>query len=194
MISSQPVSRVVNLLTAAGYRQRETPVTVASVPFEFAALLVGADHALDLIIVIDTLTEPEVRIRQKVEGFGRAMDVVASRRPLTIVLVGPTPRAAIVAALLRVGRVLPVGTPTGLGADAFLRDALAVLLPLKVDHASESVVDPFAELRRHLEPTRREEEVAPIYAAALDGTESVQQTLRDLLLEPLEAMPKDEVV
>jgi hypothetical protein len=154
----------------------------------------GADRALDLIIVIDTLTEPEVRIRQKVEGFGRALDVVASRRPLTIVLVGPPPRAAIVEALLRVGRVLPVGTPTGPGADSFLRDALAVLLPLKLEAASESVVDPFGEVRLHLQHTSREEEVAKIFAAALDGTESVRQTLRTLLLEPLEETPGDEGV
>jgi hypothetical protein len=89
MTQSQPVTRVVDILTNAGYRRRAAPVTVASVPFEFAALLLGSDRANDLIIVIDTLVDDEVRIRQKVEGLSRALDLVASRRPLTVVLVGP---------------------------------------------------------------------------------------------------------
>lgn len=75
--------RVVDLLTAAGYRLRETPVTVSYVPFEFPALLVGSEHSLDLIVVIDTLAESEVRIRQKVEGQSRALDLAASRRRLS---------------------------------------------------------------------------------------------------------------
>jgi hypothetical protein len=187
---SQPVSRVVSLLTTAGYRQRETPVTVASVPFEFAALLVGSERALDLIVVIDTLTEPEVRIRQKIEGLSRALDLIASRRPLTIVLVGPPPRAMIVEALSRVCRVLSVGTPTGAGADTSVSDALAVLLPLDLADATESVVDPFGEVRRHLLPTEHEEEVAQMLSSALDGPETVKQTLRTLLLEPLNATPE----
>ena len=190
MTPSQPVSRVVNLLTTAGYRQRETPVTVASVPFEFAALLVGSERALDLIVVIDILTEPEVRIRQKIEGLSRALDLIASRRPLTIVLVGPPPRAMIVEALSRVCRVLSVGTPTGADADTSVSDALAVLLPLDVPGATESVVDPFGEVRRHLQPTEHEEEVALILSSALDGPETVKQTLRTLLLEPLNATPE----
>jgi hypothetical protein len=190
VIPSQPVSRVVNLLTTAGYRQRETPLIVASVPFEFAALLVGSERALDLIVVIDTLTEPEVRIRQKVEGLSRALDLVASRRSLTIVLVGPPPRAVIVEALSRVSRVLSVGTPTGAGADLSLSDALAVLLPLELADASESVADPFGEVRRRLKHTQHEKDVGMIFSAALDGPETVKQTLRTLLREPLDVTPE----
>jgi hypothetical protein len=167
-------------------------VTVASVPFEFAALLVGSERALDLIVVIDTLTEPEVRIRQKVEGLSRALDLVASRRPLTTVLVGPPPSAVLVEALSRVCRVLPVGTPTGAGADISLSDALAVLLPLELADASESVVDPFGEVRRHLQHAQHEEEVLMIFSAAIDGTETVKQTLRTLLLEPLDVTPETD--
>ena len=190
MTPSQPVSRVVKLLTTAGYRRRETPVTVASVPFDFAALLVGSDRALDLIVVIDTLTEPEVRIRQKIEGLSRALDLIASRRPLTIVLVGPPPRAMIVEALSRVCRVLSVGTPTGADADTFVGDALAVLLPLDLPDTNENVVDPFGEVRRHLQLTEHEEEVALMLSSALDGPETVKQTLRTLLLEPINPTPE----
>ena len=99
------------------------------------------------IIVIDTLVDGEARIRQKVEGLSRALDLAASRRPLTVVLVGPPPRPTIVEALARVSRVLTVGTPTGDSADRFLADTLAVLLPLVLPDASEAVVDPLDEVR-----------------------------------------------
>jgi hypothetical protein len=68
MTMSPPVSRVVDRLTAAGYLLKEAPVTVSSLPFEFAAMLVGSARALDLIVVIDTLVESEVCIRQKVSA------------------------------------------------------------------------------------------------------------------------------
>jgi hypothetical protein len=187
MSSIQPLSRVVNLLTAAGYRQRETPLTVSSIPFEFPACFVGSDRSLDLVVVIDTLTEPELRVRQKVEGLSRALDLVASRRPLTAVLVGPPPRLSIVAALSRVCRVLQVGTPTGADAELALRNALAVLMPLELADAGESAADPFGEVQLHLQYTQHEDEVDRIFASAHGGTESVEKTLRALLSEPFTA-------
>src|SRR4051794_6193468 len=101
MTGEDSVTRVVDLLGTVGYRliEHDKPVTVASVPFEFDAFLVGSDRANDLVVVIDTLVEPEPRIRQKVQGLSRALDVVGSRRPLTVILVGPAPRPRTVEAL-----------------------------------------------------------------------------------------------
>jgi hypothetical protein len=192
MTQNQPVTRVVQILTNAGYRNRPTPVTVASVPFEFAALLLGSDRANDLIIVIDTLVDSESRIRQKVEGLSRALDLVASRRPLTVVLVGPPPRTAIVEALSRVSRVLTVGTPTGNNADRFLTDALAVLLPLSLPDASEAVVEPLVELRKHLPSDIDADVLAPLVTAAARGTEAVKEALRWTIETPLNIGSEDD--
>jgi len=186
MTQSQPVTRVIRILSAAGYRLRASPVTVASVPFEFAALLLGSDRANDLIIVVDTLVDREERIRQKVEGLSRALDLVGSRRPLTVVLVGPAPRPAIVEALARVSRVLAVGTPTGPSADRFLEDTLAVLLPLALPDAGETVVDPLNEVRSQLSADIDEAVVAPVLAAASGGADAVKGALRAILEEPLD--------
>jgi hypothetical protein len=191
MTQNQPVTRVVDILTNAGYRHRTTPVTVASVRFEFAALLLGSDRANDLIIVIDTLIDGEERIRQKVEGLSRALDLVTSRRPLTVVLVGPPPRPTIVEALARVSRVLTVGTPTGDNADRFLADTLAVLLPLSLPDASEAVVDPLGEVRRQLPTDIDQDALVPLFAAAPSGTEAVQEALRELLEAPLDLDSED---
>jgi hypothetical protein len=191
MTQNQPVTRVVDILTTAGYRQRTTPVTVASVRFEFAAILLGSDRANDLIIVIDTLVDGEARIRQKVEGLSRALDLAASRRPLTVVLVGPPPRPTIVEALARVSRVLTVGTPTGDSADRFLADTLAVLLPLVLPDASEAVVDPLDEVRRQLPVDIDQDALVPLFTAARSGTEAVQEALRELLEDSLDLDSQD---
>jgi hypothetical protein len=151
----------------------------------------GSDRANDLIIVIDTLIDAELRIRQKVEGLSRALDLVASRRPLTVVLVGPPPKAAIIEALARVSRVLTVGTPTGDNADRFLADTLAILLPLSLPDASEAVVDPLGEVRRQLPPEMDQDVLISLFAAAPGGTEAVQEALREVLETPLILDPED---
>lgn len=191
MTQNQPVTRIVDILTNARYRHLKAPVTIASVPFEFAALLVGSDRANDLIVVIDTLIDGEVRIRQKVEGLSRALDLVASRRSLTVVLVGPPPRPSIIEGLARVSRVLTVGTPTGEEADRFLTDTLAVLLPLALPDASEAVVDPIKEVRRQLTADIDKDALAPLFAAAPSGTDAVKDALRAILEAPLNLDPED---
>lgn len=191
MTQSQPVTRIVDILTSARYRHLEAPLTIASVSFEFAALLVGSDRANDLIVVIDTLVDGEVRIRQKVEGLSRALDLVASRRPLTVVLVGPPPRPSIIESLARVSRVLTVGTPTGDSADRFLTDTLAVLLPLALPDASEAVVDPIKEVRKQLAADIDQDALAPLLAAAPGGADPVKDALRAMLETPLNLNSED---
>lgn len=185
MTLNPPIQRVVDLLTSAGYRPREMPMTVATMPFEFAAVLLGADRALDLIVVVDTLTEAEPRIRQKIEGLSRALDLVASRRPLTVVLVGPPLRAPVLEALGRVSRVLTVGTPTGEGANRFLADALAVLLPLELPQTDETVADPIGEVRKHLPASAEDDGMSTLFESAPQGADAVKQALREWLSEPL---------
>lgn len=186
MTQSQPVIRVVRILTDAGYRALEMPVTVASIPFEFAALLVGSDRANDLIVVIDTLDDSEARVRQKVEALSRALDLVASRRPLTTVLVGPSPRPAIIEALARVSRVLTVGSPTGDKAALDLADTLAVFLPLGLPDASEAVTDPLTEVRNQLLTDSDQDTLTRLFAAALSGSDAVKEALRKMLKVPLD--------
>jgi hypothetical protein len=77
------LDRVIQILVTAKYCRASTPLTVASVPFHFTAVLFGANRAPDLIVIVDTVEESEHRIRQKIESLGRALDVAGSRRPLT---------------------------------------------------------------------------------------------------------------
>jgi len=185
MTGETSVTRVLDLLATVGYRviEQDKPVTVASVPFEFDALLVGSNRAHDLIVVIDTLVEPEARIRQKVQGLSRALDLVGSRRPLTVILVGPSPPPGTIEALAKVSRVLTVDV---LSTPEALSDALGILLPLHLPDTTEAVMDPLGELRSRIPPTPETQTLAVVYEAASNGPEAVSEALRAMLAEPLE--------
>src|SRR5665647_719845 len=109
MTDAAPIERIVNLLVQNGYSAVHSPAVIGGVPFEFSALLVGGSRAFDIVVVIDTVPEEDRRLRQKVEALARALDVLRSRRSLTVVTVGPDPGRPAIAAISRVARVLMVG-------------------------------------------------------------------------------------
>ena len=185
MTSTSPVDRVVEILLGARFLLMKQPLVVASVPFEFPALLIGTGNSPDLIAIVDSVTDTEPRIRQKLDGFARALDVAGSRRPLTAVIAGPKPSDTTLEALSRVCRVLPVGTPSGEGADAALRDWLAVLLPLRLPDANSAAVDPSGELVKALPAGLDDGLRKMLLDAASKGSSSVQEALKELIVSSL---------
>ena len=103
-----PVGRVLSILAGAGYEIVEQPRDIGGIPFEFAAMLARHD-SLDLIVVIDLVIDgdDDGRVRRRIEGLARALDLVRSRRSLTIILLGPE-RGELIQALAGVARVLTV--------------------------------------------------------------------------------------
>jgi hypothetical protein len=190
--STTPVDAAVQFLVEAGYRRLEMPLTVASVQFEFEAALVGTAYMPDLVVVVDTVDEPPARIRQKVEALSRALDVVESRRPLTLVVVGPRPSATLLTALGRVCRVLPVGTTSGVvAAEQSLRHWLSVLTPLRTFEIKTAAADPTAELTSRLGDSLHLPVTSQLVNAAFSGADSVRSQLRRLFGEPLEKLSED---
>lgn len=185
MTWSAPVQRVVAMLSEVGYEARTPPLLVGSIPFEFATMLT-AERSLVLIVIIDTLEDQEDRILQKVDGLSRALDLVSSRRPLTAVLVGPTPHQATMEALARIARVLPVGTPVGESADDSLRDSLAVLMPLAVPKVTDQAEQSWGEVSQRLRDTHPSDDLTLLLDAAMEGSEAVRDALQVLLAEPLQ--------
>ena len=186
MTAMEPVERVVELLTSSGYRPLEVPLSVGgSVDFEFAAILLGED-SLDLIIVIDTVGQPDGEVtRRQVEGLGRALDLFASRRPLTTILVGPTPSDSVLGSLTRVARVLPVGTPYGDHAAEQLGEALAVLLPLNLPPVVQQAADSWAAYTSELLSTYPDNPPEAVLAASNEGSRAVEVALATWVGEPL---------
>lgn len=188
MSEGGPVGRVAAMLKDAGYAPVEQPQPIAGIPFEFAAMFIG-DTSLDLIAVLDLAIDgEEERIRRRVEGLARALDVIGSRRSLTVVLVGPRPSQGLIQVITEVARVLAVGTPVE-GEDATLRDALASLLPLELVTEKEEGVkggeSDWAQVRDRLR-SKYPTELTPILAVSGRGKGAVREALRAVLAMPLE--------
>jgi len=137
----------------------------------------------DLILIADSAFEDEHRILKKIEGIARAMDVVGSKRPLTAVLAGPRPSAAVLDAMSRVCRVLPIGTILDGNPDVALQNWLAVLMPLHLPEPSASIADPLSEIAKQLDGLRPE--VASLVELAEKGADAVQSRLHEIIAEPL---------
>lgn len=192
MSETGPVGRVTAVLETADYVVLEQPQTIAGVPFDFDALLVGRD-SLDLIVVIDLAIESDQpRIVRQLATLARALDVVSSQRPVTVILVGPRPGQSVLRPITEVARVLAIGSPAA-GDEGSLRDALAALLPLElaVDATDEDEQSAWDQTQESL---RRDhsEEMTPVLAAAGRGKSAVREALCALLAAPLEEIGNEE--
>lgn len=179
MIQPDRIETILSLLDNGGYRLLRQPVTVAGIPFEFTAVLVAEDRAFDIVVVADTVEETNRRLRQRLEAVARALDVVGSRRTLTLVTVGPPPGQKDLESLSRVARVL-VTQPQG------LRDSLAVLLPLDTSLKTSASVDPFQQVEAWVASSEHGSDLEGLLEAAAFGKESVTAALSRYLAKPLE--------
>jgi hypothetical protein len=180
-----PIERVIDLLSEAGYRRIDGQVSIASIPFEFDATLVGSG-SLDLVLVVDLIGKKDPAIvRRQIEGMASALDLVQSRRSLTVVLLGPPPPLDVIHRLSKVARVLAVGSPVGPGADAELIDAVAVLLPLKINRNSSQLFESGLVARRELASRFDDEISRGLLDAAAEGANQVHDAMTTILEEPL---------
>lgn len=128
-MATTPVEAVAEILIGAAFRRLPRPLQIAGVTIDVAGAFVGSDKSPDLVLVGDTVQTLPARLLSTIEGAGRALDLVASRRPLTLVVVGPRPDSAALREMSRFARILPVGEAAD---EASLRNWLAVLLPLRL--------------------------------------------------------------
>lgn len=169
-----PLERAIKVLKDKGYRSVQQPFGVGSSTFNFDAVLT-AEQSLDLVLLQDTTLGSGEQIRREVIAFGRSLDVLGSRRTLTLVLVGQPIDPSILDSLSQVCRVLPVGSLES--GDARLRDWLAVLLPLELPDPSDMQGDWSSEVRQHL--SADDMRVVNGYIAAAErGEASVRLELR----------------
>lgn len=127
MTATTPIERVADVLELAHFRRMPTPIQIAGLEIKAPAAFVAQSPLPDLVVIGDTVSQTPRELQQVVEGAGRALDTVGSRRPLTLVVVGPRPDSGVLTALSRHARVLPVGEAADEGS---LRNWLAVLMPL----------------------------------------------------------------
>ncbi|MBR0948074.1 hypothetical protein [Bradyrhizobium liaoningense] len=177
MTQTTPVERVAHALEDANFRRVPAPLEIAGVTFDTAAAFVGTPPSPDLVVVGDTSLQTSQDLQRIVEGVGRALDVMRSRRPLTLVLVGPRPDSKAITSLSRYARVLPVGE----SADAAsLSNWLAVLLPLQLPQPVEARgIDSLEELRGAVDAMGRE-----LIDLALNDPGAIAQRFVEMVEEP----------
>ena len=177
-MSAAGQSAVLSKLTAAGYEQLPQPLAVGGIPFHFTAAL-ARQGSLDLIAIADPRLESDEReLRAKVQGLGRALDLLGSRRTLTLIILGPRPASTLTSDLSRVARVLLAGT------DVTLADSLAVLMPLALAAPAGQPLESWAGARERLRSGHPGRDTAALLAAAARGPVRVRETLKHTLSEP----------
>jgi hypothetical protein len=186
MTAGGPVARVTALLGEAGYELIKQP-EVAGIPFQFDATL-AAGASLDLVVVVNLAVEPdEKRLRRGIEAFARALDLIRSRRSLTVILVGDVPDPGLTHAVAMVARVLRI--PPGRDEGELLREAVSVLLPFAAGGiGAENVVDiGWSETRRQLLEAD-EGDVGPVLEAAARGEHAVRRAAANVLRAPIDEL------
>jgi len=188
------VDQIRRRLVEAGYRDLRTPLRVAGVDFEFTAAMQGSQgRGLDLVVLIDTTTGAHGdregdRIRQRIEGLSRALDVTGSRLVVTAILAGAAP-AGNVDALSEICRVLRV-EPFEHGRDASgttapeqIADRIRILLPLSIPDADSAgdAGSALEQLRRALPKGGDARVVDAVLEASREGAAAVTTAVAGVL-------------
>ena len=178
MKETTPVERVAKVLAMAKFKRVPIPLAIGGLQIDAAAAFVGESPGPDLVVVGDTLDQTPAQLQQTVEGVGRALDMMGSRRPLTLVVVGPRPESSVLTRLSRYARVLPVGDASD---QSNLENWLAVLLPLELPKLQESRADAAFDtlLQSARDPIERE-----LIQLSHAGATAVSNRLAELVDEP----------
>jgi hypothetical protein len=169
-----PLERAIALLKDKGYRDVQQPFGVASTSFSFDAVLT-AERSLDLVILQDTTIGSAERLKREVVAFGRSLDIIGSRRTLTLVLVGQRLETDLIETLSQVCRVLSISP--GQASGPRLRDGLAVLLPLELPDPTNVEGDWSTEVRSRI--GNKDARALEAYLSATEqGEAGVRQELR----------------
>ncbi|WP_157538342.1 MULTISPECIES: hypothetical protein [unclassified Nocardioides] len=169
------VHAVVTVLEDAGFERLPKPLTIAGTEFDFEAAVRGTDTSHDLVLVA-TDEVPRIRLQRLMAGLARSLDLAASRRPMSLVLIGGI-AASDRTELERYARVLPIRSTTPGSAE--IEEAVAVLLPLKLPNADlVHGSDPVNEVMAALGPVKATRDHFALIQTAADGPEAVREALR----------------
>lgn len=186
-MTTTPIERVAEVLGRAQYRHVPTPLEISGLKIDVSDAFVGTGIAPDLIVVGDTTRDKPKRLLQMIEGIGRALDMMDSRRPLTFVIVGPRPSSGEISAMSRFARVLPVGELTD---DDHLLNWLAVLLPLKLPNPRDEFSDVVKTL---LQESGDDPLIGALLAKADEGAEAVASQFHEFIAEPFAEAAETDV-
>ena len=179
---SRSVNLVLSELEKAGFQRLPKPLVVGGASFDFDAAVTGTGVSHDLVVVGGQDADPD-RLIQLLSGLARSLDRLASRRPVSVVLLGSRPEVTTLSKLENSARVMVIENPEPGSAE--IRDAIAVLLPLHLPATTQTATDPLDELVEGLGNAATDEH-RKLINAARTGPEAVRETFRTYLDAALE--------
>ena len=171
------IDSVLAVLETAGFERLPSPLVVAGTSYDFDAAARGTVYSHDLVVVALT-SNPSARLVRLLSGLSLMLDQVASRRPVTLVLLGEPLDASSRSQLERQARVLAIGSEQP--SEEEIREAVAILLPLELPTSARQGRDPSAELEAVL-GGRWSEEHRILTSAAASGAGAVREALREYI-------------
>ena len=184
------VETVLGILSSVGFEPLPKPLVVDGATFEFDAAATGTGVSHDLVVVGGQGAEAE-RLTRLLSGLSRRLDRSRSRRPVSLVLLGPRPHPSVLSQLEAHARVMLINTEEPTVEQA--RDAIAVLLPLKLPSARHVSVAPSEELIENLGKSMSDEH-RQLIATANSGSEAVREALRRYVEMPFGDLAQEEPV
>jgi hypothetical protein len=174
------VQEVLAVLERAGFERLPKPLTVVGTEFDFEAAARGRHTSHDLVLVA-TDQVPRKRLLRLTAGLARSLDLAASRRPISLILLGGV-SASDRLELERYARVLPIASTAPGFAE--IEKAVAVLLPLKLPNADlVHGSDPLNEVMAALGPLKATPEHIALIRVAADGPDAVREAFREFANE-----------
>lgn len=190
MKTSDSVAEI--LVKEGGYRLLPKPLCIGSQSFDFTHALVAETRANDLVIVVELNGgSADDAIVRKILALTRALDVLRSTRPVTVVLTSGQPGQRVIQSIGKVCRILPVGNPLGDKARDAVRDWLAVLLPLVEPSVVDMTLDWEAELRRTVNEGALGDLMEGLIASAVHGEDAVNSTFANNVANAVSAASEE---
>jgi hypothetical protein len=185
--------KVVEILVSnGGFRVLPTPFNIGSSAFDFSHALIGGEKSNDLVLVVELSSgTDDADVIRKVFALTRALDVLRSRRSVTVVLTMGQALPDTVRSLSRVCRVLAVGSPNGPNAQQELIDWLSVLLPLSLPAPVDDTGEWEDEVKNEISNEVGKDFVRDLLRLSEAGEQAVEERLRNEIVEAV-AGPLDE--
>lgn len=185
---STAVELLLAELESAGFQMLPKPLVVGGAAFDFDAAVTGTGVSHDLVLVCGQEAD-SAHLVQLLSGLNRSLDRFASRRPVSLILIGSRPEPETLAELEDSARVMVIDGELPNPED--IRNAIAVLLPLHIPPTTRQVADPLDELVTNLGRSASDEHRVLIDAARM-GADAVQEAFRSFLDEALEDTPEQD--
>lgn len=169
------IQKVLDVLEKGGFERLPKPLTIVGTEFDFEAAARGTNTSHDLVLVA-TDQVPRRRLQRLLAGLARSLDLAASRRPVSLVLLGGVAASDRIE-LERYARILPIASSTPDIEE--IEEAVAVLLPLKLPNADLGHgSEPVNEVLAALGPLKTTSEHIALIKAAANGPDAVREALR----------------